>query len=577
LQRPSSEMPLESLAEPHGWLRRVSEPRLAIPLLLATGLALRLYNLGESLWLDEVAYSTHYRSPDVGRLWLFLMRIPGPPLYPVFAFLWVAVAGDHEVIVRLPSLVFGLGSIVLTYEIARRYAGERAALVAGLFLCLSPVHVWYSQEAAPYSMATFLVLAAVAIWPRVSSHEFSWAWYGLFVVASTAAVLTHYYAAAFLVPFVLLACRKDRYVLLRTLLAAVVALGAVAAWLAARHAYGIVPRPPGFLRSFTGYRWWMLFFQYFLHGNSLGSINPYRATASRLFEQPWIVALQIGGSALLLRGLWPAEAEARKRPIAELAMHVFALPAAVYLLTLTTRYDLYIDRYFMMTLPFFAITLAWGAVKLRPARLQIASVAALLALSVAAYGALVLKPSTWTVYKPNPAWKPAAAFLGSKDVPMAQTLIVQSVPLDDFIFYLRKAWPRNPIRLIRYERGGLARRVRRERHVREVVLVKNAFWAEDIDQAIGELRADPRVQFKGVESFRNLELHIFVRADRRTTARSGTPVAVQMQRPWRRSASSGAYRAGLEVGPWSGSGSSSTVSWAACGSARGCSPLDTCT
>ena len=72
-------------------------------------------------------------------------------------FFWVHMFGEHELSVRMPPLVFGLSSIVLTYWIAATYGSRRMALLAAVLLCFSPVHVWYSQEATPYAMTLYCI------------------------------------------------------------------------------------------------------------------------------------------------------------------------------------------------------------------------------------------------------------------------------------------------------------------------------------------------------------------------------------------------------------------------------------
>ncbi len=190
--------------------RWVEQPRFAIPILIGLAVLLRLPNLTESLWFDEVVYSTLYRGPSEERLWRTLMRVPGPPLYLVWGFYWAHLFGESELIVRLPSLVCGLGSVVLTYLIARRFVSGGAAFLAGIVLCFSPAHVWYSQEATPYAMTMFFLLVAVYVWPRVSTLPFSVAAWEIYVGALMLAVFTHYYAAVFLAPFTILAVTGEK-------------------------------------------------------------------------------------------------------------------------------------------------------------------------------------------------------------------------------------------------------------------------------------------------------------------------------------------------------------------------------
>jgi uncharacterized membrane protein len=85
-----------------------------VPLLIVLAIVLRLPNLGESVWYDEVWYATSRAGSSLAEEWsLFLMEAPAP-LYGVVMHFWVRVFGASEVAVRVPSLLFGLASIGLT-------------------------------------------------------------------------------------------------------------------------------------------------------------------------------------------------------------------------------------------------------------------------------------------------------------------------------------------------------------------------------------------------------------------------------------------------------------------------------
>src|ERR1019366_4120160 len=97
--------------------------------LTAAGAALRFSTLGvQSFWLDEaVTHSLVTRS-----LSSMLSAIPHsestPPLYYLLAWIWVRIFGAGEAGLRSLSAVFGTATIVLLALIARRLAGNRAAL-----------------------------------------------------------------------------------------------------------------------------------------------------------------------------------------------------------------------------------------------------------------------------------------------------------------------------------------------------------------------------------------------------------------------------------------------------------------
>ena len=135
--------------------------RLALPGLLVLGAALRLLRLGhQPLWLDE-AYT--WLSLDV-------FRGGGLPALADFdhigpGYYLLAIATDALGIhgpwgLRLPSAVAGTVAIWLVHRLVRAITGNQCvALGAALFITLSPMAVWYSQEARGYSL-----LLALSTW-----------------------------------------------------------------------------------------------------------------------------------------------------------------------------------------------------------------------------------------------------------------------------------------------------------------------------------------------------------------------------------------------------------------------------
>ncbi len=84
--------------------------------IILLALALRLINLDQSLWLDEAVNVVDAKKTTFGR---FLTEYPlgdfHPPLY--FAFLWVLVRvfGDSELVVRMPSVIFGILNVLVVF------------------------------------------------------------------------------------------------------------------------------------------------------------------------------------------------------------------------------------------------------------------------------------------------------------------------------------------------------------------------------------------------------------------------------------------------------------------------------
>jgi uncharacterized membrane protein len=137
----------------------------ALAAILAAGAFLRLFRLGsESLWVDE-AYSLSVARESLGEI--LLHHDNTPPLYNLVLHLWIGVAGTSEWALRLPSAAFGTAAVALTFPVARRIAGERAALVATALHAAS-FYLWSTgQEARAYALTILLAVASFHFFLRL--------------------------------------------------------------------------------------------------------------------------------------------------------------------------------------------------------------------------------------------------------------------------------------------------------------------------------------------------------------------------------------------------------------------------
>jgi uncharacterized membrane protein len=155
----------------------------------------RFSTLGvQSYWSDEAATVGLVRR-SLGSM---LAAIPNkertPPVYYVTAWVWSRVFGTSEVGLRSLSAVFGMLSVLCAYAIAKRVASQRAGVVAAALVAVSPILVWYSQEARSYSMLAFLCAASVWLWlgaKESGSRRSIFAWGAV----SCLAIATHYFAS----------------------------------------------------------------------------------------------------------------------------------------------------------------------------------------------------------------------------------------------------------------------------------------------------------------------------------------------------------------------------------------------
>ncbi len=166
---------------------------------------LRVFRLEvQSLWYDE-AFSVYLAHFDLATITARTAADIQPPFYYYLLHFWIALAGDSEFAVRFLSLFFGVLTIPLLFVTAHRLLDRQSARIAALLATLSPLYVWYSQEARMYTLITFLLLlSSYALWRALEQNDRRW-WI-IFALANIAAVYTHYFAfaiIAFQVLFVL--------------------------------------------------------------------------------------------------------------------------------------------------------------------------------------------------------------------------------------------------------------------------------------------------------------------------------------------------------------------------------------
>ena len=195
----STSQPPPSLHVPT-WARRhagesdgeAEAPTLAAVAVALLGLVLRFWGLGkESIWLDEVT-SVIIARMDLPSVIAWAAGDIHPPLYYMVLHFWLAW-GESEFAVRSLSAALGVLTILVLYGLAAELFGRRVGLVAALFLALSPLHIWYSQETRMYVMLTSLVLMSSYLMVLALRRQQPRYWLG-YVVISALALYTHYFA-----------------------------------------------------------------------------------------------------------------------------------------------------------------------------------------------------------------------------------------------------------------------------------------------------------------------------------------------------------------------------------------------
>jgi 4-amino-4-deoxy-L-arabinose transferase-like glycosyltransferase len=164
-------------------------------LLFLLALGLRIYRLGtQPLWLDEIyAVQLVHEGP------LAILRNslidPHPPLF--YLFQWLASgfgAAQSEWGWRWLSMLSGALTVPLLYLLCRRFSGRQASALAGLALAVSPVHVYYSQEARSYAFVTLLAVWSTLLIAQILSDPGSLRrWVALAVLSLVGLYSSYFY------------------------------------------------------------------------------------------------------------------------------------------------------------------------------------------------------------------------------------------------------------------------------------------------------------------------------------------------------------------------------------------------
>jgi mannosyltransferase len=200
----------------------VKRARWFLVSLLLFAFAWRVHNLaGQSLWRDEID-AIYFALRDLpATLAMFVDTAQNGALYFLALRPWLSLLGSSEFTLRYLSLIFGVLSIPLLWQLSRKLApavmgrssdvsvnnskgGWRqtvtqavrpltlgnAPLIAAVLLAVNPYHLWYSQEGKMYTLIIFLALLAAWFWLKGVEQAGFRPWLG-FLITVSLAIYTH--------------------------------------------------------------------------------------------------------------------------------------------------------------------------------------------------------------------------------------------------------------------------------------------------------------------------------------------------------------------------------------------------
>ncbi|MEA2573844.1 MAG: hypothetical protein QOH93_1142 [Chloroflexia bacterium] len=372
-----------NLAARPGYTRYVA--LLAGMFLLSLGL--RVYCLDcYSLWFDEIA---SLEVAQYGPGFFFTdrfgwMRVQTPLHYLTVWFSTLfADPTATAILVRLPSALAGALTVLVVYALGKEMFGRAQGLLAAGLLCVSFIHLTYSQDVRPYT--TLVLFTALSVYCLLRAERTGTGkWWAAFAAASIANVLTSYNVLTLVLPalgpyllWVLWRARRIRSSP-NSLLYGIVAIAAIglAAVPMVLDTLSVPRTPP-----------------------DMAALQPVAFLTAPIelvswFALPGIAELQRLVPAVMLlfmvAGIYPIVLRAHRSAIA-LCLLIMVVPADVLAVLGTT--NVVYQRYALFVMPFYLLLVANGMVTLAslPSLLKRATrIAAPLRLAALALAAVVV-------------------------------------------------------------------------------------------------------------------------------------------------------------------------------------------
>lgn len=181
----------------------------AIPaLVFAFAFGVRVLGIfSRPIWYDEAFAILFSEKGMAAMLYGTLSKAGGgtadihPLGYYTLLWTWMKIFGQSVLAARLFSVVAGLASLVLVYQITRILFNKKTAILSMMLASILPFQVHFAQEIRMYSLLSFWLLLATFAFLR--GQIGSWKWWILFGVSSALAQYTHNLAAIYLIPLAL--------------------------------------------------------------------------------------------------------------------------------------------------------------------------------------------------------------------------------------------------------------------------------------------------------------------------------------------------------------------------------------
>lgn len=144
----------------------------ALGLLLFISFLLRVVNLDTlSLWMDEYVHVGHAQRILNEQASILGSDLNGI-LYTIFVLPFFAIFGESTFWARFPSVIFGVGSVWMTWIVGKEIYNKPVGFISAILVCFSLYHIYWSRLSRNYAIFSFFFLVLIyVVWKLLHSNK----------------------------------------------------------------------------------------------------------------------------------------------------------------------------------------------------------------------------------------------------------------------------------------------------------------------------------------------------------------------------------------------------------------------
>ena len=394
-----------------------------------------------SLWHDE-SFSALLIQYDLKEMIYRISLDVHPPLYYLLLKGWAFFFTGSLFSIRMFSVFFGILTIFALYILINKLFQNRGlALFSSIILAFSSFQIQYDMEARMYTLGTFfLIISCIFLFNALNTKR--WIWWILYSLAITAGIYTHYYVVFWILAqglFILYWMNKELgFNIISWLKSKIFQMGA------ASYALAVIlflPWLKVFLQQLSQVQenYWIPELSIwsipntFLSMTTGGSTNP---------DTMWY--LLIGITALAISAI--IYFLIKTQHSAKWLLFYLVLIPFLGSVAISFKTSIYLDRYFIFTLPFYLTILA-GSILLINKKILRNSL-----IFIFIMGSIISFPARWQAFDiaEKPGIAAAAEFL-NENIENQDKLFIGS----SFVYFTFKYYNQTGVKALLYAPGEL--------------------------------------------------------------------------------------------------------------------------